>query len=722
MATYHLRLKNDTKPNGTKISAKGHADYILRESDEKQTDLIYKGSQLPSWADGSAQNFFEAANRYEDKGNCRFKELEMSLPNELTLEQNLEIVNAFIAKHLSNHYYAFAIHEKNGAISGEKHPHVHIMLSERVVDDVERVKERPAYKYFKRAAKPLKNELVASFERRREHGAPKDKKWHDKNFLLQIRSDFATIQNEILEKYGKTIRVDHRTLDAQQQEAERNGDTFLSKVNLIVPEGYIGVQKSHSNSPLVSDLQKTRQRNFQRLQTFFQDDIDQTSRKEFEVKEKVKQAELAARVFSSIFTSDVAKLNDLKRKFITTRQNIEKAQAEYLSPSELKTLHFFKESLRQIYHLENLQKETKRPPDSQIKNLEAYNEITGAINRRIATIRKTLRPLEVERIEAKLQKPCNYKNIAIVAHQFFLSNFQILEEMKKTSKKILEHYHTLEEKSAPIIQATFSLSDIKDNLRQQYRFLKSQQETSESKLAELRMKVISPSRALLIAKNIFLKGSFKKLNAEKLKYDKASKKLNSGFNFYREQKFIFDNTKWENPAEKIQKFYYLTKTQFSLERRQEKLKKWKIQLEDESNRLDNLSASEDAKQKIAIIAASILRKNLSIAQNSEKEELRLKSIKENLKLTKIRLDFISENPTKKNYFYRVIYSANLQLKTFKDQNCIVGIIADALRGENYATPLVARFSGNNLEMEKNWELMSDIERDDLISKKIVRDL
>ena len=149
---------------------------------------------------------FSAAMRYEDKGNRRYKELEMSLPNELTLEQNLEIVNAFISKHLLNHYYAYAIHEKAGALSGEIHPHVHIMFSERMIDDVEKMKERPDYKYFKRAAKPLKGEEVASFERRQEHGAPKDKKWHDKNYLLQIRADFAQIQNEVLSKYGRTKR------------------------------------------------------------------------------------------------------------------------------------------------------------------------------------------------------------------------------------------------------------------------------------------------------------------------------------------------------------------------------------------------------------------------------------------------------------------------------------------------------------------------------------
>ena len=123
---------------------------------------------------------------------------------------------------MKNHYYAYAIHDKKGALSNQQHPHVHIMFSERLIDDVERIQERPALRYFKRAAKVLKGEEVASFERRREHGAPKDKKWHDKNYLKEIRVDFAKIQNEVLAKNGFFVRVDHRSLKAQKEEAERN--------------------------------------------------------------------------------------------------------------------------------------------------------------------------------------------------------------------------------------------------------------------------------------------------------------------------------------------------------------------------------------------------------------------------------------------------------------------------------------------------------------------
>ncbi|MBQ3442350.1 MAG: MobA/MobL family protein [Selenomonadaceae bacterium] len=243
MATYHLRMKNDTQSSGTKVSAKRHADYILREDGKShadyinhegaqndRTDCIFKGSQLPKWAKGLPQKFFSAATRYESKGNRRYKEIELSLPNELTLEQNREIVDRFLANHLANHYYAYAIHERAGELSGERHPHVHIMFSERLIDDVDKVKERPAYKYFRRAACSLKGEQIASFERRCQHGAPKDKKWHDKKYLCEMGADFTRIQNEVLAKNSFSIRVDHRSLKTQQSEAAERGNHFLAKL------------------------------------------------------------------------------------------------------------------------------------------------------------------------------------------------------------------------------------------------------------------------------------------------------------------------------------------------------------------------------------------------------------------------------------------------------------------------------------------------------------
>ena len=50
------------------------------------------------------------------------------------------------------------------------------------------------------------------------------------------------------------------------------------------------------------------------------------------------------------------------------------------------------------------------------------------------------------------------------------------------------------------------------------------------------------------------------------------------------------------------------------------------------------------------------------------------------------------------------------------------LIADAILQEPHAAQLVARSSGNNLEIEKTWELMSELDKDALKQRKIFRDL
>ena len=42
--------------------------------------------------------------------------------------------------------------------------------------------------------------------------------------------------------------------------------------------------------------------------------------------------------------------------------------------------------------------------------------------------------------------------------------------------------------------------------------------------------------------------------------------------------------------------------------------------------------------------------------------------------------------------------------------------------EPEAVQLVARSTGNNLEMEKDWELMNEFDKDEVLRKKIIREL
>ena len=615
MATYHLRVKNDTHPSGKKISAKRHADYILREDGKSHadyinregaqsdcTDCVFKGSHLPKWAKGSPQKFFSAATRYEDKGNRRYKEIELSLPNELTLEQNREIVDRFIANHLSNHYYAYAIHEKKGELSGERTPHVHIMFSERLIDDVERISERPAYKYFYRAAKPLRDEQVASFERRRQHGAPKDKKWHDKNYLYEIRADFARIQNDVLAKYGFSIRVDHRTLKAQQIEAEKNGDEFLAKLYKRVPEEHIGVIAAHKESASANEVKKYREVIHHKQHSLFQVDINQKATAEGETQFLVNRVEFAShalmnsqayrsanlndkslRLLNQEIVDGLTRIRELKRDLVGGLRARHRAQKEYLSTADYQFIRDYESKINQRVYLERFLRRLALSSWQYPDNERALRYI----ERRIKEKHSKLHTYLVQQnshywaIQEKLQNSYQRKNIELVIHGILQNDLKILAELKKTSEDVLQKVAVMRNKIKlrETFKTTFTLSEIRDNIQNQYRSLKKQYEDAVDTKNFLLLKQVSPLNALCRAKNIFVHGDFDKLQSLQESYREtlAQFERDKSEFLHREQSFYDKN--WISCGDRLRELYYLTKKKIHLENTERKLSATKIQLD-----------------------------------------------------------------------------------------------------------------------------------------------
>ena len=761
MATYHLRVKNDTQPSGTKVSAKRHADYILREDGKshadyinregaqgEKTDCVFKDSQLPKWAKGSAQKFFSAATRYESKGNRRYKEIELSLPNELTLEQNREVVDKFIADHLSNHYYAYAIHEKNGELSGERHPHVHIMFSERLIDDVEKKSERPAYKYFRRAARPLKGEQVASFERRREHGAPKDPKWHDKKYLCEMRADFARIQNEVLAKNGFSIRVDHRSLKAQQSEAEEHGNDFLAKVYKRMPESYIGIISAHEEDGLAADVKRFRGKVQNRQHSLFQDDMRKKTAQEEETKFLVRQAEYAShsllnsQAYKSANLADealnglnqgilsgLARIQKLKRNLVGFLDAREHARKEYLPVADYQFLLDYENKMRECEELERLSKELIPPTRKYPEELQAFQTITRGIDKKISDLRSFLAQHNSQywAILGKLEEPYRRKNVELVMHRLLQNDLDVLRELKKTSTTVLKNLDALRAKIEvqEIPKTVFTAREVRDHLFEQYRSLKKQREEDIDTCNSLMLKHIFPSEAISIAKNIFVHDGFKKLRTEQEEYEKALAKYEREMSEMRERELLFSNRKWTNRAEKFQAQYYLTKEKINLEETGRRLSETKLRLESELTRLERLCQTKEAQEKIALLAADILHKSLKIVLEYEEAKKRVGDLYEKLQEAKKRFNAFDEGyrSLKPNRVYRVIQPESNSTKTSNlKENELVAIIADALLGEPYAVQLVARFGDNNLEMEKDWEMMSELDKDELINRKMVREL
>ena len=761
MATYHLRIKDDTKSGSKRISAKKHVDYILREdgkahadyinregAQSDRNDCVFKGSQLPKWAKGSAQKFFSAATRYEDKGNVRYREIELSLPNELSLAQNLEIVGRFIADHLSSHYYAYAVHEKMGELSGESHPHVHIMFSERLIDDVEKISERPACKYFRRAAKPLKGEQVASFERRRQHGAPKDKKWHNKKYLYELRADFARIQNDVLKQNGFSIRVDHRSLKAQQMEAEKHGDDFAANLYKRMPESYIGVIAAHECDGLAKDVKRFRENVQSRQHSLFLDDMRKKTAQEEETKFLVKQAERSWLFLSNSLAyrsanlddeklnglnqsvlSGLAKIQKLKRKIVGFLGAKERAQKEYLSAEDYKFLRDYENKLKQCEDLDRLSKQLIPPTEKYPEDFQAFQTITHGIEKKFSDLRSFLAQTNKQywAIQGKLDEPYRRKNVELVMHRLLQNDLDTLRELKKTSTAVLKNVDALrariQVKEMP--KTVFTAKEVRDNLFEQYRSLKKQRQEAIDTCYSLMLKRIFPSEAMNIAKNIFVHDGFKKLQIEQEEYEKAlaNYKREKSENCKRE--IFFNNTDWTNLGVKLQEQYYITKEKIHLEATRQKLAETQIRLDSESARLEKLCQTEEAQEKIALIAADILSKNLKIVLEYEEAKKCVADLYDKLQEAKKRFNSFDDGyrNLKQNRVYRVIQTECNSTKTSAlKENELAAIIADALLGEPYAVQLVARFDGNNLEMEKDWEMMLESDKDEFIRKKIIREL
>ena len=215
------------------------------------------------------------------------------------------------------------------------------------------------------------------------------------------------------------------------------------------------------------------------------------------------------------------------------------------------------------------------------------------------------------------------------------------------------------------------------------------------------------------------------MREEKRKYEKAVADFEKKFSKYQQHEVDFKNANWKNSAEQIQEQYYLSKEKIILETTRQKFRNTKKLLDSESEKLEKICETEEAREKIAVIAAGILKKNLKIVLDYGQAKMRSKDLSQQLKLAKNRLKGLKRNGTRKlqNYSFSVAQLEKESAKTSaSDPNFISSLIADALNGNENAVQLVAYCPDDCLEMDKTWELMSKLYKDALIWKKMVREL
>jgi len=608
---------------------------------------------------------------------------------------------------------------------------------------VEKKKERAACNFFKY---PIRKNVEATFEERRKHGAPKNRNWANKNFLSVLRADFAQIQNEVLEQNGFSIRVDHRSLEAQKEEAESNGDTILARLFSRVPEKYIGVISCQENDePRLERLKIFRGLRKQHFDMVMKMDALTKEADELEVKDAVQLAsthakelmeskEYASQKFVSKYLvamktkmlTAVAEVNKFKRVIISQHDAEEQAKLEYMTKTERELWQKYFETLGQKKQLEEFLQTLKKPNETEKEKVKAYEELVRGVYSKIFSLLTSARAMKksVEDIRRRLEQPECRNNILLVTHQILQANTHARKMLKRASEELDKAVDALRNalfaKTMEEPQSSFKTREVYDLIRHQYHALKKEREDLFVEKFHLQRQIISPERAMFMAKNIFVGGDYKRLREDIRRYKKEEQRLAPKLLAYAKEEKEFQTRDWSvfPHSTFLQVQYYLTKQRTLLELERSRLDQIKFSLQNKQAELEALCCQPEAVKKIEEIATGILRKNLRFVRKLEKVENRDKEIILRLNHTQDQMKALENRIAldKVNTRYRVTCSDTLS------NNKAASLIADAILNEPEAVQLVASFNGNNLEMEKDWEMMSEFDKDEIIRKKIIREL
>ncbi len=241
MAIYHLRLKvlsrslgRAARPGGaTRRSAIAAAAYRSGEKIWDATQArwfeydnavvhqeILAPQGAPSWV-FDRQALWNLVEHSEKRADAQLaREVEITLPRELSRDQQVELVRSFARNHFVRDGMVadIAIHEPM-AVDGLRQPHAHIMLTMRRLDPASptgfaRTKERD-WNERPEVAKALSQARMLFNETRLpEHKAALETIEAQRRVNVW-RASWSRNANRALERAGSSSRIDHRTLAAQ---------------------------------------------------------------------------------------------------------------------------------------------------------------------------------------------------------------------------------------------------------------------------------------------------------------------------------------------------------------------------------------------------------------------------------------------------------------------------------------------------------------------------
>lgn len=239
MASFHHQIKS-----GGRGKAALHADYITGQgSHASREDVISTGyGNMPHWAEDNPWLFWKTGDGHERANGAVYREHEIALPADLTRDQQIALAMRHIADIAGNKPYQYAIHATHSSLEGVLNVHMHLMVSDRLPDGINRRPEQTFKRY--------------NPERPERGGCKKDSGGKNpmelRDAVLRLKEQTAKVQNEALARHGHTDRVDHRSLKEQgvNRDPEHHlGQTRIRRMSNKDKQAYVAKRRDRRSKP-----------------------------------------------------------------------------------------------------------------------------------------------------------------------------------------------------------------------------------------------------------------------------------------------------------------------------------------------------------------------------------------------------------------------------------------------------------------------------------------
>ena len=310
-STYHF----SSQPVPTGKTASAHFDYIYREGKYDpqvfgQDDIraVSRGN-MPSWA-STPDEFWAASDRFGKVNGRSYREINVALQNELGLEDNIQLVEDFIAESgiANEHAYVYAIHSRRSIDGTQKNIHAHIMFNEKIVEH-----DRPLdrYDYFRNYAVNAAGEPTCGYRTSTKHSS--------KQGILADRYLWESIVNRKFRERNIDERVSAKSLKAQRVELMEQGRFEEASLLDRTPAPHVGSLLKHKGN-----AEKVREY----IRQFLQEaETKESEDKAMDAAEAAKEEQQPEAVDVAIYNYEEEKKEKKRRaKLKTSRDELEKIE------------------------------------------------------------------------------------------------------------------------------------------------------------------------------------------------------------------------------------------------------------------------------------------------------------------------------------------------------------------------------------------------------------